>query len=93
MEKDAYKRIEKMQDKYLKEEFMVHSTHMADKILLQFGVTSDQFMQAMAKHKLLDSDEVKQNLHQLDQRLADRITRVLQQPEEGDQAGGFAQQN
>lgn len=47
----------------------------------------------MAEHKIIDSPECKEYVEKLDKKLVDRITRIMQQPDEGEQGGGYIQQN
>ena len=49
--------MDKIQDKYIKDEWLVQSAYIADQMRIQYGVTSYQLNQAMAIHKILDSRE------------------------------------
>ena len=55
MIREAHKKVGRLQDSEIQDEFVVQNTYMADQILLRYGIISEEFNQAMSHYNLLES--------------------------------------
>ena len=57
MEQNAFKIIDRVKESEVKDEYLVQNAYIADYLLIQYGVTSDQYNKAIIDHDTLNSPE------------------------------------